>query len=169
MTNKQSEYISSHKWLRTIVWVRIVLYILNGFVFFVIFYSMGVKQLTFGQHRNACINKYSVFILITIGKLIVLLLRLGGGLRLYLRLCIGKNFYFWIVSNECQMPKLELTNLVLAFERSLICRVTVFRLFWKYFAMKIDMQYLPPKTTEWMAPRRTVASIAIIASGINGM
>lgn len=39
---------------------------------------------------------------------------------------------------ECQMPKLELTNLVLAFERSLICRVTVFRQFWKYFAMNLN-------------------------------
>ncbi|MOA12726.1 hypothetical protein D3C78_1327440 [compost metagenome] len=27
----------------------------------------------------------------------------------------------------------------------------------------------PPNTTEWMAPRRTVASIAKIASGIIGM
>ena len=27
----------------------------------------------------------------------------------------------------------------------------------------------PPNTTEWMAPRRTVASMAITASGIMGM
>lgn len=28
---------------------------------------------------------------------------------------------------------------------------------------------LPPKTTEWMAPMRTTASIEIIASGISGI
>lgn len=27
----------------------------------------------------------------------------------------------------------------------------------------------PPKTTEWMAPRRTVASMAMMASGMRGM
>ena len=29
--------------------------------------------------------------------------------------------------------------------------------------------FLPPKTTEWTAPSRVIAKIAIMVSGINGM